>query len=287
MGAYFSRRDSRNPLYRRVLSRYVRLATAAGVTQAVFPEGGLSRTGALQPPKLGLLAYIASAIEFMGDRDIVFVPVGVNYDRVLEDRVLISAAATPKGERPRFAFKPGIFARFVGCNVWDRLTSDGRRNGYACISFGRPVSLNGYLRNRGFDFRALSEADRFGAVERLGDVLISEIGRAVPALPASLVAYALLEAEAPVSEFELKGAVHDLMRRLERAGSPLYIPRADQEYAIDFGLRMLIGRNLIVEADGLLRPADAERVVLCFYANALVHHLGRSPWPITADPQPA
>lgn len=39
MGAYFVRRNSRDELYRRVLERYVAMATAAGVTQAVYPEG--------------------------------------------------------------------------------------------------------------------------------------------------------------------------------------------------------------------------------------------------------
>ena len=48
MGAYFIRRDSRDPLYRRILARYVHMATAAGVVQAVFPEAGLSRDGALR-----------------------------------------------------------------------------------------------------------------------------------------------------------------------------------------------------------------------------------------------
>ena len=55
MGAYFVRRDSREPLYRKVLSRYVHLAIAGGLTQAMFPEGGLTRDGKLRPPKLGLL----------------------------------------------------------------------------------------------------------------------------------------------------------------------------------------------------------------------------------------
>ena len=42
MGAYFIRRKSRGALYRRVLARYVGMATDGGVTQAMFPEGGLS-----------------------------------------------------------------------------------------------------------------------------------------------------------------------------------------------------------------------------------------------------
>jgi 1-acyl-sn-glycerol-3-phosphate acyltransferase len=89
MGGYFVRRDSSNALYRKVLARYVHMATASGVTQAVFPEGGLTRDGKLRPPKLGLLSYMVSGFDPNGARDIVFVPVGINYDRVLEDRSLL------------------------------------------------------------------------------------------------------------------------------------------------------------------------------------------------------
>src|SRR5262245_59311650 len=82
MGGYFVRRDSSNPLYRRVLARYVHMATASGVTQAVFPEGGLTRDGKLRPPKLGLLSYMVSGFDPAGARDFVFVPVGLTYVRV-------------------------------------------------------------------------------------------------------------------------------------------------------------------------------------------------------------
>ena len=40
MGAYFVRRNSRDALYRRVLERYVAMATHGGVAQAVFSKGG-------------------------------------------------------------------------------------------------------------------------------------------------------------------------------------------------------------------------------------------------------
>ena len=55
MGAYFIRRDSKNPLYRKVLERYVAMATAGGVTQAVYPDGVFTRDGWLRPPRLGIL----------------------------------------------------------------------------------------------------------------------------------------------------------------------------------------------------------------------------------------
>jgi len=108
MGAYFIRRRSRNALYRKVLSRYVGMATEGGVTQAMFPEGGLSRDGMLQPAKLGLLSYMAEGFEPGVSRDVAFVPVGLNYDRVLEDRVL-----TDGGESGRFRFSPFVLGGFL------------------------------------------------------------------------------------------------------------------------------------------------------------------------------
>jgi glycerol-3-phosphate O-acyltransferase len=89
MGAYFVRRNSGDPLYRTVLARYVQMASEAGVTQAVFPEGGLTMDGRLRAPKFGLLDYMLKTFDEReaGDRrDLVFIPVGLNYDRVLEDR---------------------------------------------------------------------------------------------------------------------------------------------------------------------------------------------------------
>ena len=113
MGGYFVRRDSREPLYRKVLARYVHLAIAGGLTQAMFPEGGLTRDGKLRPPKLGLLSYIVSRFDPHGPRDAVFVPVGLNYDRVLEDRIQVAALVTPEGEKPRFTFSPGVLIAFI------------------------------------------------------------------------------------------------------------------------------------------------------------------------------
>jgi len=89
MGAYFVRRNSGDPLYRMVLQRYVQMATEGGVPQAMYPEGGLTTDGRLRAPKLGLLDYMLKGFDPKGARDVVFIPVGINYDRVLEDRSLL------------------------------------------------------------------------------------------------------------------------------------------------------------------------------------------------------
>ena len=49
-GAYFIQRDSGDPLYRRVLERYVHMAINARVPQGLFIEGALSRDGRIQRP---------------------------------------------------------------------------------------------------------------------------------------------------------------------------------------------------------------------------------------------
>src|SRR2546426_8295655 len=96
MGAYFVRRNSKDELYRRVLERYVAMATEAGVPQAVFPEGGLSRDGRMREPRLGVLDYMMRGFRVDGERDLIFVPLGINYDRGLEDRTLLLSADGPR-----------------------------------------------------------------------------------------------------------------------------------------------------------------------------------------------
>ena len=198
MGAYFVRRDSREPLYRKVLSRYVHLAIAGGLTQAMFPEGGLTRDGRLRPPKLGLLSYMVSSFDPKGPRDAVFVPVGINYDRVIEDRVQVAALTTPEGEKPRFKFSPAMLIGYLASSVKLRLQGKLYRYGYACVSFGKPISLRHYVSERGIDFRMLDEGRRFAEIERLGAMLMQKVGEVVPALPVSLVATVVLGAAKPL-----------------------------------------------------------------------------------------
>ena len=275
MGGYFVRRDSSNPLYRKVLARYVHMATASGVAQAVFPEGGLTRDGALRPPKLGILSYMVSGFDPNGARDVVFVPVGLNYDRVLEDRIQVAAVATPQGERPRFRFNPVVLAGFLARSLWQRLRGRWYRYGYACVSFGKPISLRAYVRDRAVDFRVLDSERRFAEVDRLGHHLMRAVGRVVPALPVSLVATALLAAgERGLTGLELKGAVFALMSRLQSEGAHVHIPRQDQEYALEVGLRLLVLRHLVLAADGGFKANPAELALLRYYANAIGHLVG-------------
>ncbi len=112
MGAFFVRRNSGNPLYRKVLERYVNLATRAGVCQAVFPEGGLTRDGIMRDAKLGFLDYMVRDYHPGIDRNVVFVPVGINYDRVLEDKTLVRKLDQEAGKRSSWFVLKNEFSIF-------------------------------------------------------------------------------------------------------------------------------------------------------------------------------
>jgi len=272
MGAYFVRRNSGDPLYRMVLQRYVQMATEGGVPQAVYPEGGLSVDGRLRAPKLGLLDYMLKTFDPAGERDLVFIPVGINYDRVLEDRTLLLKLDSGGPRRGGIAYASAVTLGFAARQFWSMLLGSWHRFGYACVNFGKPVSMRAYVQARGFDFRALGDEERRGQVTELGGHLMAQIGAVVPVLPVALVATVLLQARGQaLSELDLKAAVHELIIRLERAGAHVYIPRADHDYAITVGLRMLTLRRIVRERDGLYSPDPDELPVLSYYANSIAH----------------
>jgi glycerol-3-phosphate O-acyltransferase len=247
MGAYFIRRGSRNALYRKVLARYVQLATEEGTTQAIFPEGGLSLDGRVGPAKLGLLSYIVEGWD-PTERDVIFVPVGLAYDRVLEDRVLVEAA---KAGTRRFRNRPILVAWHAARYLWARFRGRTKGFGTAAAGFGAPVSLRAHLAEG-------------GTIEALGERLMTAIAAVVPVLPVPLVARAL--GEGAESREALSARVQDIIARLTEAGAVLKLPPVGGASVLEEGLEPLIRRGLVT-AD--LKPVAAERALLEFYAASV------------------
>lgn len=255
MGGYFIRRKSRRQeasggLYRRVLARYVQMATKGGVTQAVFPEGGLSLTGRMADLRLGILSYIIEEFDPAG-RDVVFVPVALNYDHVLEDRFLIRA--DEKGVR-RFRPPLGTVIRGVAGFFWAQLTRKMKTFGTANVSFGQPLSLG--------DFAASHE----GQTDAIGAELMVRISATIPVLPVPLVARAILAGAKTQSDIA-DIIANDLMNLPDH----LRRPRRTPAQVTEDGLAILRRRGLIREADWIAIK-EGETPVLAFYANSIAHH---------------
>lgn len=271
LGAFFVRRGSGNSLYRCVLSRYVQMATEAGVVQAIYPEGRLTRDGSLGIPKIGLLDYMLRGFDPERDRDLVFIPVGVNYDRVLEDRTLLLSLDPDAKKKSRL---DAIYTAlsFVIHNLWLMLRGGWYRFGYAIVNFGTPVSMRKYIKEHNTDFRNLDKKERIKKIQLLAQDLMCAVGQVIPVAPVSLIAYVFAENQGKsFSDLEIKARVQSLIDELERHGAQVYIPRSDRDYTIEVGLRMLTLRHIVLEEDQLFHAAPEENKVLLYYANAISH----------------
>ena len=271
MGAFFVRRNSGNPLYRKVLERYINLSTRAGVCQAVFLEGGLTKDGSLREPRLGFMDYMLRDYHPHSDKDIVFIPVGINYDRVIEDRSLIrrlDAAA----EKRSFWFVIKTTAGFIFKNALLSRETRWRRFGYASVNFGEPVSAKKYCEVNHVDFSALQTEDRFLRVESLAETIMKNISQVVPVVPVALMSDVLRDNSAEwKSELELKSLCSQRISQLERAGAPIDISHSSLESVLDSALGAMTGRGLVEEKDNLFRMKESEADILNYYANSIAH----------------
>jgi glycerol-3-phosphate O-acyltransferase len=271
LGGFFVRRGSGNPLYRRVLERYIQMATEGGVVQAVFPEGRLSKDGRLGRPKIGILDYMLRTFEPNGERDLVFIPVGINYDRVLEDRSSLSTF-DPESSKKKKADVIKTASLYLLKTIRLRLRRGWYRYGYAVVNFGTPISMRMYTKEHNLNFLKLDKEDRIQKVETLAQDLMAAVGKIVPVVPVALIASVFLEdPDRSFSELELKTQVKHRIDKLEECCAAVYIPRSDHDYAIEVGLRTLILRHIVLEEDDLYHTAPGETKILQYYANSIAH----------------
>jgi glycerol-3-phosphate O-acyltransferase len=203
----------------------------------------------------------------------VFVPLGINYDRVLEDRSLLRALDpdAPRVGRARALWNTLVF---LAHNLKLALKSEWHRFGYACVNFGAPISMRAYCRERGVDFQKLSGEARKLETAALGTRLMQSVGRIVPVVPVPLIATVFARNPArSLSALELKAEVERLLEDLESSKAHVYVPRSDFDYAVNVGLRTLLLRHLVAESDGLYAARESELPLLRYYANSIAHLL--------------
>jgi glycerol-3-phosphate O-acyltransferase len=317
-GAYFVRRGYREPLYHLILEKYVQLITQHGVTQGIFLEGGLSRDGLLRAPKIGILDYL---LKMKADgamtRDLVLVPVGINYDRVLEDEALLAESAAGR-EKSGFLANVRSFVKIsvgapwiLAVNVVRRLRGFKRRYGYAGVSFGDPVSTDAWLESLGEDIFSLEKRERRMRIKEFADLLMERIARAIPVTPVPLVSHLLLQrGEGGVGRTALLQDLVAARRHLIEVGAPVvmgeefaagrlgrerldreretrlqdlvsfeetFLDVEDARETLQIALGILGRRKLIRTVDDRVLIDPARRNLLAYYARSVAHHLAAPP----------
>ena len=193
-----------------------------------------------------------------GGRDVVFVPVALNYDRVLEDRFLI--AADQSGVR-RFRPPLGSVLRGLGSHLWKRITWRFREFGTATVSFGDPLSLGAFIATA-----------TNAPVEAVAAELMRRVSAVVPVLPVPLVARCL-RSGLQLTKLGLCAAVQVMLDQLHGQGIPL--PRRDAEQIVADALTLLRERQVIVDGPDGIRIVAGEEPLIAYYANSVAHHFER------------
>jgi len=272
MGAFFVRRNSGNSLYRRVLERYIHMATREGVCQAVFLEGGLSRDGRLQTPKLGLIDYMLRRFDPATDRDVVFIPVGINYDRTLEDRSLLRIF-DPDAEKRGWWFVCRTTFKFIRRSLVLMILSRWRRYGYACVNFGPPLSAKAYCLDQGLNLSRLPRTDRFPEIEKLCHRLMSAISEVVPVLPVSLMSTVFLEAMGTELDIlDIEERCNRLINELQARGAPVFeLSRSARAQDIVDAIDLMTLRRMVTASGDQFKAVSAEETIMRYYANTIAH----------------
>jgi glycerol-3-phosphate O-acyltransferase len=207
-GAFFIRRRFRgDKLYTAVLDAYVRRLLRDGWMLELFLEGGRSRTGKLIPPMLGLLNMVVSSALGLKGRRVIFQPVAIGYERLMEEGAFAREISGEK-KKPEAASEllklPSVLQE-----RWGRIS----------IQFGEPMTLDELCEGLSVGTGPVSPAKRRAIVKRLAHQVMSEINRVTALTPGSLVALVLLSHRGGMSYRELAAHCARLTLMLLRLGA--------------------------------------------------------------------
>lgn len=180
-GAFFIRRTFRGAvLYSKVFTEYINKLLEEGFNIEMFIEGGRSRTGKLIMPKLGLLSMLINAYKNGSCEDLIFVPIFIGYDRVLEESTYLNEIEGGQKEPENLlqVIKAGRLLK--------------KRYGRIYIKFHEPVSLNDLLSENASKIQDMTSKEQTVFIRNLGHRIINAIDNVSLVTPYALVASAIL-----------------------------------------------------------------------------------------------
>ncbi|MEO7501903.1 MAG: 1-acyl-sn-glycerol-3-phosphate acyltransferase [Gemmatimonadaceae bacterium] len=279
-GSYFIRRKYREPLYHCVLEQYVQLITRAGVTQGIFPEGGLTRDGKLRPGKIGLLDYMLGVAREEAYRNRIYlVPVAINYDRVLEDRTLLRELAHAEGERQTPKRKQLYeVSRYVWWNAARMVFRRWKRYGRAAVTVGEPFKVSQWLdeeHEAGTNVFQLSRQERLAEVQSLCDRMMSRIEAIIPVTPVPLACAAIQSLDSDfISRERLLARMSEMRDVLLELNARVIRAEGGVDEIFDRAWKMLRMRKILVRSGNGYAVLPKNRGLISYYANSIAHLLG-------------
>ncbi len=265
-GAFFLKRTFKgNELYSRTFAAYLRTLLSEKIPIEFFIEGTRSRSGKLALPKLGLLSMLVDAWKHgTTKKDIIFVPVYIGYDLVVEEDAYAMEMKGGKKENENIS-------QLIKAS---RILK--RRYGKVYVRFSEPFSLKDFTREN--DAVQKSGLDQNIITRELSWEILGSINNKTVVTSTSVLATALMSRKGAIDETEainLFKIYNDYMRSFKYDMSESL---KDQDKAFTEAAALLQGRGLVSIDKNEDEPAIYEvdndsRIHMAYYKNNIINCL--------------
>jgi len=268
-GAFFMRRSFKgNPLYTSVFNEYLHTLFSRGFPVEYFVEGGRSRTGRMLQPKTGMLAITLRSYLRSPRLPILFVPVYIGYERVLEGRTYLGEL---RGAQKK---KESIF------DIFKVIGALKQRFGQVWVNFGEPLRLNEFLDGEQPGWRQQNLAPSYrpewlsDTTNRLAERIAQKLNEAAAVNPVNLVALAMLSTSRQALDQRSLARILDLYQSLLRAVpySPhTTLPEGNGEALIDYVKALGLLAEQKDALGNILYLDEQNAVLMTYYRNNVMH----------------
>ena len=268
-GAFFMRRTFKgNPLYTSVFNEYLHTLFSRGFPVEYFVEGGRSRTGRMLQPKTGMLAITLRSYLRSSRLPILFVPVYIGYERVLEGRTYLGEL---RGAQKK---KESIF------DIFKVIGALKQRFGQVWVNFGEPLKLDEFLdkeqpgwkqQSLGPDYRPewLNET-----TNRLATCVAQGLNEAAAVNPVNLVALAMLSTSRQALDDRSLARILDLYQRLLRMvpySAHITLPEGDGDSLVAYVKSLGLLAEQKDALGNILYLDEQNAVLMTYYRNNVMH----------------
>ncbi|HTO68801.1 MAG TPA: 1-acyl-sn-glycerol-3-phosphate acyltransferase [Myxococcota bacterium] len=259
-GAYFLRRSFQDdPIYKEALRAFINTLVQHRFHQEFFIEGGRSRSGKLLPPRYGILNYVVDGARRHDIGEVLFVPVAIAYDQILELAEYVRQNLGDEKEAESFVFLLGQIRAARAAKL-----------GRIHMRFAEPISLREYLDRTG---------DEKLVVEKLAFRISNGINAVTPLTPASVACSVLVGAgKRALSQTDFETQVARLLdyARERGIGSTAEVA-AGAQAVVETASRALSATGVLERYDGGVEPVyyvgPTGRHAASYYRNTAIHFL--------------
>jgi len=272
-GAFFVRRSFHGArLYSRIFSEYVRMLLQQGFNIEFFIEGGRSRTGKMILPKTGLLTILMDAYKSGVCRDIIFAPVYVGYDRLLEESALLSEVEGKQKKQESLRQLISIRKLFK------------KQHGRIYVQFDTPISLKSLTAQQNQPLQEMDQAEYHALGRNLAYRIINTINDISVVTAQALAASAILNFHRhSFTQSELMVYIETYLDYLVFQNARLSENLANTVHGINMVLSIYCNRKFIEKQkikdqnnNASREPryvvSENKRLNLEYYKNNSIHH---------------